>query len=422
MPPGNDELDDDVDETTFAQGRKDDRTYVSRSFPLARTASDDAGSPARFIYKVFDPAEETIVERHGEEWVLSSTPAGRYQVKLLVAREAGNVKDLWIQRVPASGQTEAVKNLLHLPQREAARLLDLVRTLQVIPVEGAMTVRVDDSLVRDLFANPDSLVALYRRDPAHFRRLISDDETAKDVVATAARRAEVRRFRQLLEDDDLFDEAVLATAHRRAEDVWQQFFEASPWIFGVTLAGQFLTSWDENRLEQVVAGSSIDGPGKRADALLRTAGRIRSMVFAEIKTHRTPLLGQEYRSGCWSPSTELAGGLAQVQGTVHLATLGIGERLSDLAPDGSEIPGEYTYLLRPRSFLVVGRLSDLVGERGGPHADKVRSFELFRRHLQEPEILTFDELLARAEWVVDMVADEDAASFKDGDSGEGEPW
>ncbi len=410
MPPDREEWDEDAAETTFAQGRKDDRTYASRSFALERTASDDAGSPARFICKVFDPIEETVVGREGEEWTIRSTPAGRYQFKLLVAREAGNVKDLWIQRVPGPGQNGAVKNLLHLPEREASRLIEFVQTLQAIPVEGGTTVRVDDSLVRDLFASPDSLVSLYHRDPDHFRRLISDDETAKDVVATAARRAEVRRFRQLLDDDAYFDEAVQATAHRRSEDVWQEFFEASPWIFGVTLAGQFLTSWDEDRLEQVVAGSSIDGPGKRADALLRTSGRIRSMVFAEIKTHRTALLGREYRSGCWSPSTELAGGLAQVQGTVHRATVGIGERLADLSSDGSEIPGEYTYLLRPRSFLVVGRLSDLVGEQGGPHADKVRSFELFRRHLQEPEILTFDELLARAEWVVDTAASEEAAS------------
>jgi hypothetical protein len=39
----------------------------------------------------------------------------------------------------------------------------------------------------------------------------------------------------------------------------------------------------------VVAGHSIAGAGKRVDALMRTAGRIRSMVFAEIKHHGTAL-------------------------------------------------------------------------------------------------------------------------------------
>jgi hypothetical protein len=30
---------------------------------------------------------------------------------------------------------------------------------------------------------------------------------------------------------------------------------------------------------------------------------------------------------------------------------------------------------------------------GGHHRDRIRSFELYRRQLQDPEIVTFDELL-----------------------------
>jgi hypothetical protein len=392
---------EDADEKTYAQGRLASRTYASRSFSLERTNSADDGSPARFICKVFDPESESTVEREGTEWTIRSTPAGRYQFKLLVAREAGNVKDLWIQRVPAPGQAGQVKNLLHLPQAEAATLIEFLRALDAIPVEGDATVRVDDSLIQDLFANHDALTTLYQRDPSHFRRLISDDASARDVVATAARRSAVEEFRQLLYDDEHFDARQTANSGNGAESVWQDFFEANPWIFGVSLAGQLLTSWSEERLEQVVAGSSISDSGKRADALMRTAGVVRSMVFAEIKTHRTDLLGPEYRPGCWRASIDLTGGVAQVQGTVHRATLEVGERIADRAGDGSEIPGEFTYLLRPRSFLVIGRLDELVGEAGGVHNDRVRSFELFRRHLQEPEVVTFDELLARAEWVVE---------------------
>ena len=55
----------------------------------------------------------------------------------------------------------------------------------------------------------------------------------------------------------------------------------------------------------------------------------------------------------------------QVQGTVHLALKEIGERLQSIAPDGSEIPDDQTFLIRPRSFLVIGRLSDLLGEGAG---------------------------------------------------------
>lgn len=412
---GDDPLAEDADETTYAQGRLPSRTYASRSFELTRPGSADHGQPARFVCKVFDPDSETVITRDVEEWTICETPAGRYQFKLLVAREPGNVKEIWIQRVPAPGSNTPVRNLLNLQQPEVGRLLELLQTLPSITVEGGTTVRVDDSLVRDLFANPDALVAVYRRDPSHFRRLIADDTAANDVIAVAARRSQVERFRRLIENDDFFDAEVAKTTHRRAEDVWQAFFEANPWIFGVTLAPQLLTSWDESKLEQAVVGHSVTTVGKRSDALMQTAGRIRSMVFAEIKTHRTPLLGREYRSGCWNASDELAGGIAQVHGTVHRATLLIGERLGEQAPDGSEIPNEHTYLLRPRSFLVIGQLEELIGDAGGDHVDKVRSFELLRRHLQEPEVVTFDELLARAEWIVDTAAAED-------DDEDDSPW
>jgi hypothetical protein len=390
----------ELTETEYAQGRLPDRTYASRSFKIPWPTSQDFGQPARFVTKVFDADEETKAEPHGTEWIISETPAGRYQVKLLVAREAGRVKQLWIERVPSSTSGQ-IKVLLNLREPNVTRLIDLLSNLNRIPVDGPDTVRVDDSLIKELFANPQSLVTVYHKDPERFRRLISDDESARDVVAAEYRRSQVRYFRRLLEDDDYFAfEVDRLDRGSGPEAVWQNFFESNPWIFGLNLAGQLLTSWSDRRLEQIVAGRSISGPGKRADALLRTSGRIRSMVFAEIKTHQAPLLGREYRPGCWSPSDHLSGGVAQSQGTVHLAVRDIGDRLADLATDGSDLPGSFTYMIRPRSYLVIGTLSELVGEAGGDHRDKIRSFELFRRNLYEPEVITFDELLARAEWYV----------------------
>ena len=264
------------------------------------------------------------------------------------------------------------------------------------------TTRLDDSVIRDLLEDPDSLSRLYERAPEQVRGLIASDAAARDVVALEARRQQLDRFRRLLNDREFFDAQVQLTVRRRPEDVWQALFENNPWMLGVALTGQLLTSWNDNRLEQIVVGPSISTAGKRTDALMRTSGRIRSMVFTEIKTHLTPLLHEEYRSGCWSPSTEVAGAVAQLQGTVHRAVTQIGERLASEAADGSDIPGEFTYLLRPRAFVVVGDLSQLTGSSGGAHQDRIRSFELFRNQLQEPEILTFDEVFARAEWTLDL--------------------
>ncbi|MBW0129518.1 DUF4263 domain-containing protein [Pseudonocardia oceani] len=230
-------------------------------------------------------------------------------------------------------------------------------------------------------------------------------------ISCGTRGEVVARFRRLLDDPDYFEaerlELIARTSRQTAgkEAVWQDLLESEPWILGVSLTGQLLTSWDQRKLEQVVAGYSVAGRAKRTDALMHTNGQIRSLVFAEIKHHETPLLsneqyksGAEYRPGCWPPSTELAGGVTQLQQTVLLAREDIGEVLNKLDDDGAET-GEAAYVVRPRSYLIAGHLRKLRGANG-VHRDKYRSFELYRRNLYEPDVITFDELLARAEWHV----------------------
>lgn len=216
-----------------------------------------------------------------------------------------------------------------------------------------------------------------------------------------------------MDEPDYFADATQAAPGQQPERVWQEFFEENPWILGTGLSGQLFTSWDEEKLQQVVGGASIAQEGKRADALMRTSGVIRWLTFAEFKTHRTPLLGPVYRPGTWPPHRELVSGVAQAQATVQRAVREIGEALPSRAPDGSLIPKETSYLTRPRSYLLVGHLGQLLGDDGGPHLERIRSFELYRRTLAEPEVVTYDELLARAEWVVETAEGADASEGPD---------
>jgi hypothetical protein len=45
-----------------------------------------------------------------------------------------------------------------------------------------------------------------------------------------------------------------------------------------------------------------------------------------------------------------------------------------------------------------------IGSCYSHHKQKIQSFELHRRHTNQPEIITFDELLARAEWLAEAEA------------------
>jgi hypothetical protein len=87
-----------------------------------------------------------------------------------------------------------------------------------------------------------------------------------------------------------------------------------------------------------------------------------------------------------------------VQGTVSAAADTIRNKL--VVTDGRGEPtGEEAFNFSPKAYLVVGSLSQFVGEHG-VNQDRFRSFELCRRNTLMPEILTFDELYERAKFIV----------------------
>lgn len=121
-------------------------------------------------------------------------------------------------------------------------------------------------------------------------------------------------------------------------------------MLGVSLSGHLFTSWDEGRLERVVAGHSISDVGKRVDALLTTTGIFRPLVFAEIKLHDDDLLeGNQYGPGTWAPSRAVVGGVAQPLVTGQRAHDDIGSWLSVRDGDDFET-GEKSSLARHAPF------------------------------------------------------------------------
>lgn len=266
--------------------------------------------------------------------------------------------------------------------------------------DRAETVLRLDALIRAALDDEDVQSAFLQNSREVLVGMLRAAADAPDIVALAARREALRIFERLLTDADYFEAQKTATG-KGDEGVWQAFIEKHPWVIGTTLAPQFLHSWSMERLEQTVVGASVQGPGKRPDAFLTTAGAISAVVFAEIKSHRTDLLGEEYRTGCWRVSREVAGGVAQCQGTVDEAQHSLGKQIAMTDEDGFEVGR--SFVCRPRSLLIVGTLYQFVKE-GHHHNERFQSFERFRRGLRDPEILTFDELFERARLTLDLVA------------------
>ena len=78
----------------------------------------------------------------------------------------------------------------------------------------------------------------------------------------------------------------------------------------------------------------------------------------------------------------------------HLATA------FELPVGGGVHAGGRFFNYNPRAIVVCGNLSEFV-EEAGVHVQKFSSFELYRRSINSPDIVTFDELYERASAIVE---------------------
>lgn len=281
---------------------------------------------------------------------------------------------------------------------EITELIDFINSTQSMRFNSNRAQRISDEELERYTFTKDQLVRLMGKDPSLLSEIVETEVTSKDIVAIAYRKKQLGIFEKLLTDAAYF-ENIKKKANCKVEGVWQKYFEKNTWIFGYGLGYVFLTGLDEKKLEQVVQGYSVNTHGKRSDALMKTRGILSNLCFVEIKTHRTDLLEKDaYRPGCWAISKELAGAVAQVQGTVELASQSLSNKLSMKDKDGNPT-GEEIYNYRPKSYLVIGTLEEFLTPNG-VNEDKLRSFELFRKSIANPEIITFDELYERARFIV----------------------
>ena len=281
---------------------------------------------------------------------------------------------------------------------EIGKLVEFLNHIQSMPLEGRGSRKITDEDLRRVVLSSLQAKSLVLDNQDVFAEVVKHALTREDVVAVGYRKKQLRVFERLLTDEDYFAKVRIAK-QCTDESLWQRFFEKNPWIFGYGLSHIYLSGWDGKKLEQVVTGYRVFGRGKRSDALMRSRGFISNLCFVEIKTHKTLLVDSKpYRGACWPPSSELAGAVSQVQGTVALATADIRGRLAAVADDGSPT-GEDAYNYVPKSFLVVGSLEEFRTPKG-VNEEKHRSFELFRGNTNSPEIITFDELYERSRFIV----------------------
>ncbi|WP_413436611.1 Shedu immune nuclease family protein [Sulfuriferula sp. GW1] len=397
-----------TDDYEYFKNKRTDRVYLSKSVSQKQYRKNDNGEveefehPFRIVSKVIDCAESHQFFKDGKQVSLRITGGERQEIKAKFYEDTRGVSTLQIQKYTVeSGAPHGT--YFTFVGNEISVLFNFLRNIELLPIADEQSAKLDDKFVESIVLTKEQALHLLSQQPELLEEITKHDITAKDVATLGHRRKQLGEFEQLLNDPSFFENYKLTLGtNKKNEDVWQDFFEKNTWIFGYGLNYYFNSSLDGEKFEQIVKGHDFSGAGKRVDALLKTHGFISALSFGEIKTHKTNLLKQvvtPYRKESWQISDELSGGIAQVQRSVQVSISNIRSRTA--IKDGTGAPtGEQLFLYQPKSFLVIGSLSEFQGEHG-INEEKYSSFELFRRNISAPEIITFDELYQRARFIVE---------------------
>ncbi|HSU15888.1 Shedu immune nuclease family protein [Longimicrobium sp.] len=355
-----------------------------------------------------------------------------YRVESTSSRTA-RVEDIWLH-LPENQDTARTRRILRVeiidnPKNNEARVKACilhqrrhsssspwhdVDAFNLTQLKAGQEVRIqlDSAETLDLYRELERLYRLGEDGvPRGKRRLVVADEDEALIVKGPAREileelhgSAGDQLWELLSDlnPNLFRAVALAKLHEIREQAvvefevhltagdwseseWQNFFENNTWIFGYGLSYRFLSPVET---QPHYGGTLVTGTGgQQGDFLAATEAEIRFTVLVEIKTPDSTLVGnQPYRNKVHLIGRELAGGVAQLQSNCRTWEI-YGATNEE---NRGRLETTHSYTVMPKGILIIGHTRQL------DTITKRTSFELFRRNLVNPEVITFDELLQRA--------------------------
>lgn len=382
----------DLDYDTY-KNPVEGKTYISP--PIQNEYGEK--NTIRIVTRGIDQSETYEVAKEKGEILLRTTTGGKNIITAKVFEKSNRIYVLNIQQYTAATGNPHKLGFAFIGD-EITKLFNFIRDVQTMRFGSERYQRLSDEDIKHIELTDAQANSFFEKNPELFTSIVQSQMTKQDIIAFGYRKKQLECFEKMLNDPNYF-EWVEKEKKLKKEAVWQRFFEANPWIFGYGLGYIFLSGLDDKKLEQVVQGYSLNSHGKRIDAVMKTKGIISNLCFVEIKTHMTKLLEDTpYRPGCYAPTKELAGAIAQVQGSTADAVKSLAEKIA-ISDSLGNPTGETLYNYQAKSFLVIGNLNEFIGDHG-VNEDKLRSFELLRKNTMSPEIITFDELFERAKFIV----------------------
>lgn len=391
------------EEFNYFSQRNPEKIYVSKSFPYFQFKSIIT-TEKRFIKKVF--IKENIsefVEVNGEI-VLQDLFSGKYQVSATVySRKENNLMEFTLQRFTKNEENQLKpinETSFSFTQNEFTALLQFLSDLKFLDFSDKERFVIDGKNI----PNNKILLNLTKPDPTKvlvdknlgdlvnkFKDLKENEreyllETLKNNVLTksdldilSGRKDGLEEFKSNLIEISKLDEPE-----------WQTFFKNNSWIFGYGLDYKFLSI-----IQKEASLSSIDLDGKnevKSDFLLADNN---FTVIVELKRPDTQLFEKDKnRSESWRLSKDLTYAISQI--LTQKAEWELNSQNKKFDNEGNPI-NQTT--IDPKTILIIGHTQQFSGNKK-EDLIKRKTFELYRRNSRNIEIITYDELLDRAKFIV----------------------
>jgi len=334
--------------------KRTDKIYMSKSFDATQLKQSveegitELSRPIRYISKVLDCEQHQFI-KIGKEIVLRVTSSARQEITAKFYEDTRGIFTLQIQKF-STDTGNPHQTYFTFVGDEIGKLYNFIRNIPLLPITGKEKQQFEDKYLDKIILTKQHLLKFISEQPEIIPELLNELQknniSQSDIKGLGHRKEQLEVFRNMLYTENYFENLKAELKIDKDESVWQNFFEANPWILGYGLNYVFNSPLEGKKLEQVTKGNDAFSAGKRVDLFMRTRGIINSLCFGEIKTHKTPLLKQvkdAYRRECWAAGEHLAGGIAQIQKTVQISLRNI-QTKTPLKKENGDLTGEEVYL------------------------------------------------------------------------------
>jgi transcriptional regulator with XRE-family HTH domain len=170
------------------------------------------------------------------------------------------------------------------------------------------------------------------------------------------------------------------------EEFWQKTLSQNSFVFAQLFSFPLTILGNKAYL----GGKSISNKGGNIVDFLCANNLTKNAALIEIKTPKAKLLGSQYRGDVYNVSIELSGSVIQVANYKKSLL----QNYIALVNHEDEIFEAFN----PKSIIIIGNIENELND-----VRRKKSFELFRTGLSDVQIITYDELFGKVEFLISLL-------------------